>query len=149
MSDVRIFSKGKQKDTQTSIHANTGTLSILKDAFLLTLFDGEIHELEVGDFSNYRRIIFETHKILIPAEDLLLNRRDSSNRTDREMTVKMMVTKQKNYDKRLDIVNFIIDDVFTKLINSYISEEENDTEEFNEILKRDFNIGIDIDDYKV
>ena len=49
-----------------------------------------------------------------------------------------------NEDKRLDIVNYIIDDVFTKLINSYISEEENNTEEFNEILKRDFNIEIDI-----
>ena len=49
-----------------------------------------------------------------------------------------------NEDKRLDIVNYIIDDVFTKLINSYISEEENDIEEFNEILKRDFNIEIDI-----
>ena len=49
-----------------------------------------------------------------------------------------------NEDKRLDIVNYIIDDVFTKLINSYISEENNDSEEFNEILKRDFNIEIDI-----
>ena len=45
MSDVRIFSKGKQ-EAQTSIHAKTGTLSTLADAFLLTLFDGEIHELE-------------------------------------------------------------------------------------------------------
>ena len=49
-----------------------------------------------------------------------------------------------NEDKRLDIVSYIIDDVFTKLINSYISEENNDAEEFNEILKRDFNIEIDI-----
>ena len=38
-----------------------------------------------------------------------------------------------NEDKRLDIVNYIIDDVFTKLITSYISEEENNIEEFNEI----------------
>ena len=49
-----------------------------------------------------------------------------------------------NEDKRLDIVSYTIDDVFTKLINSYISEENNDAEEFNEILKRDFNIEIDI-----
>ena len=49
-----------------------------------------------------------------------------------------------NEDKRLDIVHYTIDDVFTKLINSYISEENNDAEEFNEILKRDFNIEIDI-----
>ena len=62
-SDVRIFSKGKQK-SQTSIHSNTGTLSTLADAFLLTLYDGEIHELETNNFTNYRRIIFDTHKII-------------------------------------------------------------------------------------
>tara|TARA_Y100000817_G_scaffold109645_1_gene85790 strand:- start:1239 stop:2276 length:1038 start_codon:yes stop_codon:yes gene_type:complete len=145
MSDVRIFSKGKQKDTQTSIHANTGTLSILKDAFLLTLFDGEIHELEVGDFSNYRRIIFETHKILIPAEDLLLNRRDSSNRTDREMTVKMMVTKQKNYDKRLNIVKKRLSGSFFRSIGdsvytNNIDEAKEIIVQARESLKNDPNI---------
>ena len=104
MSDVRIFSKGKQ-EAQTTIHSKTGTLSTLADAFILTLFDGETHELEPNDFSNYRRIIFDTHKIIIPADDLLLNRRDSSNRTDREMTVPMMLEKVENYDKRLSVVN--------------------------------------------
>ncbi len=67
MTDVRIFSKGKQKE-QTSIHAKSGRLNTLSDAFLLTLYDGEIHEIENDDFSNYRRIIFETHKIVIPAK---------------------------------------------------------------------------------
>ena len=57
MSDIRIFSKGKQ-ESQTSIHSKTGTLSTLADAFLLTLYDGEIHELENKDYTNYRRIIF-------------------------------------------------------------------------------------------
>ena len=33
MSEVRIFSKGKQKE-QTSIHAKTGKLTTLSDAFL-------------------------------------------------------------------------------------------------------------------
>ena len=61
MSDVRIFSKGQQ-ESQTSIHAKPGKLSTLSDAFLLTLFDGEIHEIENKDYANYRRIIFETHK---------------------------------------------------------------------------------------
>jgi lipopolysaccharide export system permease protein len=103
-SDVRIFSKGKQ-EAQTSIHSKTGTLSTLADAFLLTLFDGEIHELETKDFTNYRRIIFETHKIIIPADDILLNRRDSSNRTDREMTVPMIIDKVENYEHRIGVVN--------------------------------------------
>ncbi len=96
MSDVRIFSKGQQ-ESQTSIHSKTGKLSTLSDAFLLTLFDGEIHEIENKDYANYRRIIFETHKIIIPADDILLNRRDSSNRTNREMTIPMIMDKVSNY----------------------------------------------------
>ena len=103
MSDVRIFSKGKQK-SQTSIHSKTGTLSTLADAFLLTLRDGEIHEIDNKDFTNYRRIIFETHKIIIPADDILLNRRDSSNRTDREMTIPMIIKKVNGYEKKLSVV---------------------------------------------
>ena len=103
MSDVRIFSKGKQ-ESQTSIHSKTGTLSTLADAFLLTLLDGEIHEIGNKDFTNYRRIIFETHKIIIPADDILLNRRDSSNRTDREMTIPMIIRKVNGYKKKLSVV---------------------------------------------
>ena len=104
MSDVRIFSKGK-KDSQTSIYANTGTLSTLADAFLLTLYDGEIHEIENKNYTNYRRILFNTHKILIPAKDILLNRRDSSNRTDREMTIPMILDKIDNYNNKIQLVN--------------------------------------------
>ena len=94
MLNVRIFSKGKTK-SQTSIYAKTGSLSTLTNAFLLTLNNGEIHELENKDYMNYRRILFDTHKILIPADDIMLNRRDSSNRTDREMTVPMINHKDK------------------------------------------------------
>jgi len=103
MTDVRIFSKGS-KETQTSIHANSGNFNTLEDAFLLTLYDGEIHELGQKDYTNYRRIIFDKHVINIPAKDLLLNRRDSTNRSDREMTVLMMLRKINSYEKRLNIV---------------------------------------------
>ena len=103
MRDVRIFSKGN-KNAQTSIHANSGNLKTLEDAFLLILYDGEIHELGQKDYTNYRRIIFDKHVINIPAKDLLLNRRDSTNRSDREMTVPMIQKKINSYKKRIDIV---------------------------------------------
>ena len=119
MTDVRIFSKGKQ-EAQTSIQASSGTLGTLADAFLLTLYDGEIHELEVGDFTNYRRIIFDTHVITIPADDLLLNRRDSSSRTDREMTVPMMVKKQESYDLRLKVVKKRLHGAFYRTLGDSI-----------------------------
>ena len=123
-TDVRIFSKGK-KESQTSIHSKSGTLSTLSDAFILTLFDGEIHELETNDFTNYRRIIFDTHKIIVPADDILLNRRDSSNRTDREMTVPMILDKVKNYDKRIHVVKERLKGSFFRTIGDSILPQSN------------------------
>ena len=119
MLNVRIFSKGKTK-SQTSIYAKTGNLSTLTNAFLLTLNNGEIHEIENKDYMNYRRILFDTHKILIPADDILLNRRDSSNRTDREMTVSMINTKINNYETKLEIVNKRIKGAFYRIVGDSI-----------------------------
>jgi lipopolysaccharide export system permease protein len=119
MSDVRIFSKGN-KEAQTSIRASTGNLSTLEDAFLLTLYNGEIHELGQKDYTNYRRIIFDKHVINIPAKDLLLNRRDSTNRSDREMTVPMMLKKINSYEKRLNIVSNRLSGNFYRTIGDSI-----------------------------
>ena len=99
MEEVRIFSKDS-KEVQTSIYSKTGELSTLDDAIILTLYDGEIHELDLNNFSNYRRINFEKHIITIPADDLMLNRRDTANRSDREMTLDLMQEKKIKYAKR-------------------------------------------------
>ncbi|SVC65217.1 uncharacterized protein METZ01_LOCUS318071, partial [marine metagenome] len=122
MTDVRIFSKGKQ-ETQTSIHAESGTLGTLADAFLLTLHNGEIHELESRDFTNYRRIIFETHVITIPAEDILLNRRDSSSRSDRGMTTPMMLEKVRDYTRRIDVVEKRLASAFHRTLGDSLYPE--------------------------
>ena len=119
MINVRIFSKGKTK-SQTSIYAKTGNLTTLSNAFLLTLNNGEIHEIESKGYMNYRRILFDTHKILIPADDIILNRRDSSNRTDREMTVPMIIEKIDHFDKKLDMVNKRIKGAFYRIIGDSI-----------------------------
>ncbi|MEE9189475.1 MAG: LptF/LptG family permease [Candidatus Neomarinimicrobiota bacterium] len=104
MSDVRIFSK-TTGNTQTSIYSKTGTLTTISDALVLTLFDGEIHELDIEDFNDYRRIEFTKHVITMPVENLELTRRDTSNRSDREMTVPMMMEKRSNYQARIITVN--------------------------------------------
>ena len=113
LKDVRIFSKGSSQ-TQTSIHSETGTLSTIDDAIVLDMFDGEIHELDTRDFGNYRRIEFDKHKITIAADDLFLNRRDTTSRSDREMTVPMIFNKQENISKRIGIVNSRIGRAFSR-----------------------------------
>ncbi len=119
MYDIRILSKGQNK-SQTTIHSDSGKITTMADAFLLTLFDGEIHELENKNYTNYRRIIFEEHKIIIPANDILLNRRDSSNRTDREMTIPMILDKIANYDNKIEVVSNRIKGSFFRTIGDSI-----------------------------
>ena len=113
LKDVRIFSKGTGQ-TQTSIHSKTGELSTIDDAIVLDMFDGEIHELDTRDFGNYRRIEFDKHKITIAADDLFLNRRDTTSRSDREMTVPMIFVKRENISKRIEIVNSRIGRAFSR-----------------------------------
>ena len=113
LKDVRIFSKSG-RETQTSIHSKTGKLSTIDDAIILDLFDGEIHELDLRDYGNYRRIEFAKHKITIPADDLFLNRRDTTSRSDREMTIGMIIDKRKDIFKRTNIVKARIGRAFIR-----------------------------------
>lgn len=119
LKDVRIFSKANL-ESQTSIYSQSGELSTIDDAIILTLHDGEIHELDVGDFSNYRRIEFVKHVITIPADDLILTRRDTSNRYDREMTIAMILAKQESINKRLQIVNTRLSQAFKRVTGDSI-----------------------------
>ncbi len=103
MEDVRIFSKNS-RDKQTSIYSETGKLETKGNELILTLYNGEIHELDVRDFGEYKRIQFSKHKINIPMDDLLFMRRDTSNRTDREMTIPMMFDRKLSYQNRVNSV---------------------------------------------
>ena len=47
-------------------------------------------------------------------------------------------------NKRKEIVKFHIEEVFTVLITEYISNEENNSEQLEEILQRDFNISVNV-----
>ena len=47
-------------------------------------------------------------------------------------------------NKRKEIVKFHIEEVFTELITEYISNEENNSEQLEEILQRDFNISVNV-----
>jgi len=100
MIDVRIFSK-KNNQRQVSIHAQSGSLSALNDAIILTLNNGEIHELDVNDYTSYQRIVFKKQIFRLAADDLMLMRRDTSSRTDREMTLPMMQSRRAQYKDRI------------------------------------------------
>ncbi|MEE8340577.1 MAG: LptF/LptG family permease [Candidatus Neomarinimicrobiota bacterium] len=135
MEDVRIFSKNS-RDKQTSIYSKTGTLETIGNELILTLYNGEIHELDVTDFGEYRRIQFSKHKVNISTDDLLLMRRDTSNRTDREMTIPMMVEKKQSYQNRVGAV-------WKRMSNNYF-----ETTGDSVVPKSLQNVLADMSDYK-
>mgnify|MGYP001490259913 FL=1 len=158
LKDVRIFSKGSYS-TQTSIHSKTGKLSTIDDAIILDLYDGEIHELDMKDYSNYRRIEFTKHKITIAADDLFLNRRDTTSRSDREMTIGMIKNKRKDMFNRISIVKSRIGKAFIRtgidslvpenftnselILNTYLNDFKSDSSsKENEIYRKEKDVEI-------
>jgi len=141
MENVRIFSK-ESKDVQTSIYSETGELSTLDDAIIMTLYDGEIHELDLDNYNNYRRINFEKHVITIPADDLMINRRDTANRSDREMTVALMQEKKVKFAERKQRVEERLQETIKKVTDlDILPENFADAQKllnrYNEEIKQD------------
>lgn len=98
-NDIVIFNKDA-KSVRSSIYADSGYIKIEGNTVLFTLFSGEIHELDIKELEDYRVIEFETHRIAMPVDNLMLERRESARRGDREMTIGMMREKIKDYEKQ-------------------------------------------------
>jgi len=94
--DVVIFDESDRKYI-TSILAEEGELafSYEDEKFLLTLYDGSIHRMERRDESSYQETRFETAIFRFDVPNLLLERRESSYRGDRELTSAEMMAKVK------------------------------------------------------
>jgi lipopolysaccharide export system permease protein len=96
LKEVTIYNKDA-KSVQTAIYADSGYISVEGNVVLFTLYSGEIHELSVDRFEDYRRLDFNRHRITIPVDNLTLERHESERRGDREMTVAMMKEKIVKY----------------------------------------------------
>ena len=99
-SDITIFSNREGKKQQT-ITAASGTISTVDDGVVLHLVDGVIHEYIGNKKNEYRQIFFEKYNVMIPVDNMVLNRRDSSIRGDREMTFGMMKDKITSYRQKI------------------------------------------------
>ena len=103
LKKITIYNKDS-RSIQTTIYADSGYINIEGNTVLFTLFAGEIHELNLENMENYRRMDFKKHVITIPVDNLMLERRESARRGDREMTIGMMKEKVVKYEKERDKV---------------------------------------------
>ncbi len=92
LEDVTIYDDENSK-TQTTITAQKGRITVKGNRVVLDLEDGEIHELNVANPEEYRRIEFEYHRFTIPIENMNLERSTTRRRGDREMSAEMMRKK--------------------------------------------------------
>mgnify|MGYP006085866201 CR=1 FL=1 len=116
-TDIIIFNKATDI-SQRTVTAKEGTIEMLEDGVLLNLSNGVIHELSTRD-DEYRQIFFDHYQVIIPVDNLSLNRRDSSIRGDREMNYTMMQDKISSFHEKVDNVRARVNNRLSKeaLIN--------------------------------
>jgi lipopolysaccharide export system permease protein len=105
---ITIYSKDSQT-VQTTIYADSGYVVVDGNTVLFTLYNGEIHELGLENLQDYRRTDFQKHRIAIPVDNLMLERRESARRGNREMTIGMMRENVRKYTLERDKVYVKID----------------------------------------
>ncbi len=98
--DITIFSKGKNV-SQRTITANSGTIETIYGGVVLHLSDGIIHELGQNS-EEYRQIYFQDYQVVVPIDNLILTRKDSKIRGDREMTFTMINNKISGYYQKIN-----------------------------------------------
>ena len=98
--DITIFSSKEARKQQTII-ASSGTISTVDDGVVLHLLDGVIHEYTGNEKNEYRQIYFEKYQVLIPVDNMVMSRRDSKIRGDREMTFAMIKNKIKSFEVKI------------------------------------------------
>ena len=117
--EINIFNV-RNDGSKRTITANNGTVESIDDAILLHLNDGEIHEM-MGNATDYTKIQFEKYDIVVPIDNLVLQRKNLRTRGDREMTYSMMRDRIHDLDNSTEKVkNGIknrIEVEFDRLIN--------------------------------
>jgi lipopolysaccharide export system permease protein len=111
-TDIIIFNKASDL-SQRTVTAREGTIEMLEDGVLLNLTDGVIHELSSRD-DEYRQIFFDHYQVIIPVDNLSLNRRDSSIRGDREMNYTMMQDKITSFHEKVENVRARVENRLSK-----------------------------------
>ena len=91
VKNVLIYDKNDPEMSRTIV-ADRGDIFVNESTGLLqiTLYDGEIHEINNENLANYTRVQFQKYALTIPIPNMVLQRSESGYRGDREQSAKMM-----------------------------------------------------------
>ena len=125
-SEIRGITIYEVKGTKipVTIRANRGKLDFSpeKDRLTITLYDGEVHEVDDQDPTKYRRLTFEKHVLHVNNLGTELKLSDSQTRGDREMGISMMKEKIKDYWKMVEDHREQIRYIAERNLQGYLSE---------------------------
>ena len=117
--DVTIYDESDPK-TQTTLTAEEGSLVFSKTdgVFIFTLEHGEIHRINKKNKRSYQKTRFGRTAIRIQVPGMLLKRRESSYRGDREQSARMLLKKvgalKKDPQKNRRRINMLMVEVHKK-----------------------------------
>ena len=118
--DINIFNN-KDNGSQRTITADHGTIESIDAGIILHLDNGQIHEL-MSKGSDYTQIDFKKYDIVVPIENLALQRKNLKSRGDREMTYSMMTNKIKDIESKR---NKILERIKARVTNdSFLNLDE-------------------------
>lgn len=100
LKEVIIYDTSDPKLSKT-IFAKRGQLKIEGERMVLTLYDGEVHEIDNNNYENYRRLKFEKQVISHDIPNLELKRSNTTHRGDREKSADMMREDIKGLEKTI------------------------------------------------
>lgn len=101
LEDVTIYND-ESALVQTTVTARRGKITIKGNRLIFDLEDGEIHELNMANREEYRRVEFEYHRFTIPIENMTLERSTSRRRGDREMSAQMMRKRVSDLEVKIE-----------------------------------------------
>jgi len=103
VKDVLIYDRGDPDQGKTVI-AEHGDIFVNERTGLLqiTLYDGEIHEINNENLANYTRVQFQKYILTIPIPNMVLQRSESGYRGDREQSAQMMRQEIDNNRQLID-----------------------------------------------
>jgi len=129
LSKVRniIILDKNDPNVNRTIVAERGEIFVNKTTGLLqiTLYEGEIHEINIDRLENYNRIQFPKYVITIPIPNMVLQRSESEYRGDREQSSKMMRQEVNSNMKLIQKRNQNLLNFISMQINRYFSGVKN------------------------
>jgi len=117
-----VISDHSQSNLIKTITAKTGELRVNQSDGLLeiTLFNGEMQEVNLDKAEVLTRVEFPKHIIRVPMDQLLLHRRQSSYRGDREKSAADLMTRVTENRHRIHDRHEQIGELIRKQVNKYL-----------------------------